>query len=300
MNLDELQTFLEVIDSGSLVAAAPRLHVTPSTVTARINALEEQLGCRLLHRNKSGAELTSAGFRLQRYAELMTQLWRQARYDVALPPGVEGVCNVGLEFDLWRDVGSRFLDFVRVHSPRVATALWPGEQRQLQRWLDMGLIDIAFCYVAQAGEGFTSRLLLEDELALVSAHAGASAELDAAYVYVDHGDEFRRQHAEEFPGARPPLVTIAASDWALEYLQRTGSKGYLPTRIVAPLLASARLHRVEGAPRFVRRVYLVESARAVRNWDWYEAAVAASRPPVAEIDPGTGVPRPATPPATPG
>jgi LysR family transcriptional regulator, flagellar master operon regulator len=278
MNVDELQTFLEIVESGSLVAAATRLHVTPSTVTARINALEEQLGCRLLHRNKSGAELTSAGFRLQRYAELMTQLWRQARYDVALPPGVEGVCNVGIEFDLWRDVGSRFLDHVRAHSPGVAIALWPGEQRQLQRWLDMGLIDVAFCYVAQAGEGFTSRLLFGDELALVSPYAGASAELDPAYVYVDHGDEFRRQHAEAFPGARPSFVTIAASDWALEYLQRTGSKGYLPSRIVAPLEESGRMHRVPGAPRFLRRVYLVESARAVRNWGWYEAAVAASRP----------------------
>jgi len=278
MNLDELRTFLEVIDSGSLVGAAPRLHVTPSTVTARINALEEQLGCRLLHRHKSGTELTSAGFRLQRYAELMTQLWRQARYDVALPPGVEGVCNVGLEFDLWRDLGSRFLDHVRDHAPGIATALWPGAQRQLQRWLDIGLIDVAFCYVAQAGEGFTSRLLLEDELVLVSARAGASAEPDPAYVFVDHGDEFRRQHAEAFPGARPPLVTIAASDWALEYLQRTRTKGYLPARTAAPLVAAGHLHAVAGAPRFVRRVYLVESARAVRNWSWYEAAVGAIRP----------------------
>jgi hypothetical protein len=207
----------------------------------------------------------------------MTQLWRQARYDVALPPGVQGVCNVGLEFDLWRGVGSRFLDHVRSHSPTIATAMWPGEQRQLQRWLDMGLIDIAFCYAAQAGEGFTSRLLLEDELVLVSALPGASTDLDPAYVYVDHGDEFRRQHAEAFPAAPPARVTIAASDWALDYLQRTESKGYLPTRLIAPLVACGRLHRVEQAPCFIRRVYLVESARVVRGWDWYEAAVDASR-----------------------
>lgn len=278
MNLDELATFLEVIDAGSLAAAAPRLNVTPSTITTRINALEEQLGCRLLHRNKSGTELTSAGFRLQRYAELMTQLWRQARYDVGLPAGVEGACNVGLEFDLWRDVGSRFLDHVRLHAPAIATALWPGEQRQLKRWLDIGLIDVAFGYGAQAGEGFTSRLLFEDELVLVSARPGASAEVDGAYVFVDHGNEFRRQHAEAFPAAPPSLVTIAASDWALEYVRRTAAKGYLPSRLVAPLLAAGLLHRVESAPQFVRRVYLVASSRAARNWDWYEAAIAASRP----------------------
>jgi DNA-binding transcriptional LysR family regulator len=276
MNLDELRTFLEVVENGSLVAAAARLHVTPSTVTARINALEADLGCRLLRRNKSGAELTSAGFRLQRYAQLMNQLWRQARYDVSLPAGVAGVCNLGLEFDLWRGLGSRFLDNVRAHAPAIATSTWPGEQRQLERWLDMGLIDIAFSYVAQSREGFTSRMVLEDALVLVSATPGASPALDESYVFVDHGDEFRRQHAEAYPAARPALVTIASSDWALDHLVRTRGKGYLPTRIAAPALASGAMHLVEAAPRFVRRVYLVESARAVRNWEWYPAAVAAT------------------------
>jgi DNA-binding transcriptional LysR family regulator len=244
MGFEELYTFLEVIRTQSLVTAARHLHVTPSTVTARISALEDKLGQKLLHRRKSGAVLTSAGFKLQRYAELMTQVWRQARYEIALPPGVEGVCNVGLEFDLWHNVGNRFLDHVRAHAPGIATAMWPGEQRQLQRWLGMGLIDIAFCYVPHAGEEYTSRLLLEDELILVSVRGDQSAVLDSEYIYVDHGDQFRRQHAEAFPEAPPSPVTIAASDWALEYLLRTGSKGYLPSRVLGPLLASGRLHRV--------------------------------------------------------
>jgi DNA-binding transcriptional LysR family regulator len=278
MGFDELNTFLEVIRTQSLVAAARHLHVTPSTVTARISALEEKLGQKLLHRRKSGAALTSAGFKFQRYAELMTQVWRQARYEIALPPGVEGVCNIGLEFDLWHDVGSRFLDHVRTHAPGIATAMWPGEQRQLERWLGMGLIDIALGYVPMPGEGYTSRLLFEDELLLVSANCDRSAALDSGYIYVDHGDEFRRQHAEAFPEARPSPVTIAASDWALEYLLRTGRKGYLPSRLVGPLISSGRLYRVAGAPSFTRRVYLVENARATQPWSWYEGAVAASSP----------------------
>jgi LysR family transcriptional regulator, flagellar master operon regulator len=276
MDFEELNTFLEVIRTQSLVAAARHLHVTPSTVTARINALEVKLGQKLLHRRKSGAAPTSAGFKFQRYAELMTQVWRQARYEIALPPGIEAVCNVGLEFNLWHCVGSRFLDHVRAHAPRISTAIWPGEQRQLQRWLDMQLIDIAFCYVPHAGEEYASRLLFEDELILVSPRSDQSAALDSTYIYVDHGDQFRRQHAEAFPDARPSPVTIAASDWALEYLLRTESKGYLPARVAGPLLDSRRLHRVDEAPAFLRRVYLVESARATRSWAWYEDAIAAS------------------------
>ncbi len=278
MNLDELRTFLEVVDSGSLVAASRRLSVTPSTVTARINALEEEVGQKLLHRNKSGAELTSPGFKLKRYAEVMVQLWRQARYEVSLPKGFQGVCNVGLEFDLWRQVGERFLDHVRDQCKGIAVAIWPGEQYQLDRWLNIGLIDLAFCYVPQSGQNFASRVLFDDELILVSNSSAASAELDQSYVYVDHGDEFRRQHAAAFPGDTTSAITIASADWAVDHLLRNGGSGYLPRRHVAGLIEDAKLHAVPDAPRFRRRVYLVESSQTVQKWDWYETAVAAATP----------------------
>jgi LysR family transcriptional regulator, flagellar master operon regulator len=275
MNLEELRTFLEVVDSGSLVGASRRLNVTPSTVTARINALEEEVGQRLLHRNKSGAELTSPGFKLKRYAEVMVQLWRQARYEVSLPKGFQGVCNVGLEFDLWHGVGERFLDYVQEHCQGIAVAIWPGEQRQLDRWLNIGLVDLAFCYMPQSGENFASRVLFEDELVLVSTSSAATTDLDSSYVYVDHGDEFRRQHAAAFPGDTTSAITIASAEWAANHLLRKGGSGYLPRRHVTRLIESHALHEIANSPSFSRRVYLVESTQTVRVWDWYEAAVAA-------------------------
>ena len=278
MNLDELRTFLEVIDSGSLVAASRRLHVTQSTVTARINALEDEIGQKLVHRHKSGAELTSAGFKFKRYAEVMVQLWRQARHEVSLPKGFDGVCNLGLHFDLWRDVGQRFIDHVHEHSPTVAIAAWPGEQRQLDRWLHMGLIDVAFCYAPQAGEDFASRILFDDELLLVSSTPSAAAGLDASYLYVDHGDEFRRQHAAAHPGASTAALTIASSDWAIDLLLRKGGSGYLPWRHAAASIRAGLLHAVANAPAFSRRVYVVESAQTVAQWTWYAVALAAAAP----------------------
>ena len=44
MNLDVLITYVTILDAGSLAGAADRLHVTPSTVTARLQALEGRLG----------------------------------------------------------------------------------------------------------------------------------------------------------------------------------------------------------------------------------------------------------------
>ena len=54
MDIELARTFLEVIDAGSFLGAAARLHVTQSTVSARIRTLEERMGRRLFVRNKAG------------------------------------------------------------------------------------------------------------------------------------------------------------------------------------------------------------------------------------------------------
>jgi DNA-binding transcriptional LysR family regulator len=273
MNIEELRTFLAIVETKSLVAASRRLHVTQSTVTARMNALEEEVGQKLLHRMKSGAELTSPGFKFKRYAEVMTQLWGRARHEISLPAGFDGVCNVGLEPELWRDVGQRLLNHIRTHCPKVAAAIWPGEPTQLDRWLKTGLIDLALCYAPQASENFASRALFDDEIVLVSSDRNLTAPPAPGYVFVDHGEEFRRQHAEAFSTLATP-ITLASSDWAVDHLLGNEGSGYLPRRYASPLLAGERFKVVADAPIFRRRVYAVENTQTVTKWDWYEAALA--------------------------
>ena len=85
MQLSELKTFLAIIETGSLVRASYKLHVTQSTITARLKTLEDSLGQRLVNRTKSGATLTAAGIRLHRYAQTIDELWSQAQQETALP-----------------------------------------------------------------------------------------------------------------------------------------------------------------------------------------------------------------------
>lgn len=49
-------------------------------------------------------------------------------------------------------------------------------------------------------------------------------------------------------------------------------------RHVTALLAEGRFHLVAAAPRFKRRVYVVENAQTVRNWAWWDDAVASIVP----------------------
>ncbi len=61
MNIVDLESFVAVVDCGSIVAAATRLHITQSAVSRRIQNLEESLGVSLLDRQTRPLQLTTAG-----------------------------------------------------------------------------------------------------------------------------------------------------------------------------------------------------------------------------------------------
>jgi DNA-binding transcriptional LysR family regulator len=273
MNQAELATFLAVAELRSLARAAQRLNVTQSTVTSRLDSLEEKLGQKLLHRRKSGTELTSAGFKFLRYAELVTQLWRQANYEIGLPKGFTGVCNVGCYVDLWEGLCKTFLDHMHRKSPDVAVAVWPGDQRNIDRWLDTGLVDIAFCYSPQARGRFAVREIGTDEFLHVEFKRPRGAGGAAAYVFVDYGEQFRRDHAVAFATVEPAALTLASARWAIDHLARWGGSGYLPRRHKRLFHPRGRIRA--SSPVLRQTIYLVENTDATRHWPWFAEAIAA-------------------------
>ena len=57
----QIKTFIQVADKGSLSKAAEDLFVTPASVMKQMNALEDRLDLKLLKRTNQGIELTDAG-----------------------------------------------------------------------------------------------------------------------------------------------------------------------------------------------------------------------------------------------
>lgn len=74
---DLAETVAVVVDEGTLDAAARRLHITPSAVSQRIKALEEQLGRVVLVRSKP-ARVTEAGAAVVRLARQLALLEHDA------------------------------------------------------------------------------------------------------------------------------------------------------------------------------------------------------------------------------
>jgi DNA-binding transcriptional LysR family regulator len=81
--LEELRTFVEVIESGGLNRAAARLGVSKSIISRRITRLETDLGTRLLSRSPRGISPTEAGIEFKARCDWILAELDEARDAVA-------------------------------------------------------------------------------------------------------------------------------------------------------------------------------------------------------------------------
>lgn len=90
LDLEDVQTFAEVAESGGLTRAAERLGLSKSIVSRRLSRLEAALGARLLARTTRGVSLTEAGAAFLRHAEAMVVEMEAAREAVSQGDELQG------------------------------------------------------------------------------------------------------------------------------------------------------------------------------------------------------------------
>ena len=274
MNIVGLQTFVSIVQNGSLVRASEQLNVTQSTVTARLRTLEQEIGATLLNRQKSGVTLTASGTKLLGYAEIMIGLWRQARQETAPPQGTSSVCNFGCDPDLWPGLGKQIFDAVNGENPRMALSVWPADQAELYRMLSAGLLDMALTYRLAAPGDQTVYRLPPDELVLYATGPDRSLRADPGYIFVDLGTEFLTKHALAYSDAGTARVTFGSAVWALTYLLEREGSAYLPRRLAASQVQAGRLYETPNAPAFLRNIFLIVNPNAASRWPWLPGLVA--------------------------
>ncbi|HEX7006007.1 MAG TPA: LysR family transcriptional regulator [Alphaproteobacteria bacterium] len=260
--IDLARTFLEVVAAGSFVGAAERLHITQSTVSARIRTLETQLGYKLFARNKAGAVLTPGGQKFQRHAATLVRAWEAARQDVAVPRDHRAILRMGGEAGLWNRLLFRWVPWMRSHAPDIALRCELGQADALIGALVEGVLDIAVMYTPQSRPGLRVDLLTEDELVLVEGDGPPGGTVPRDHIHVDWGQEFQRHYRMRFPDAPPPPLAIGLGTLGFDYLVQHGGTGYFPRRLAQPLIDSGRIRAVADAPAFSLPIYLVHSADA--------------------------------------
>jgi DNA-binding transcriptional LysR family regulator len=135
LNLESVASFVAIADAGSLAAAARRIGVSKSVVSARLADLERALGVRLIRRTTRALALTQEGNSFYRRAKQILRDIDQAAAEVTaqqhtltgplrisapvgfgnlhLGPALFGFLVQNPGIDLTLDVDDRFVDVVR-------------------------------------------------------------------------------------------------------------------------------------------------------------------------------------------
>ncbi len=96
MNVKQLETFYWAARLGSFTAAAERLSSTQSTISTRVQELEQTFGVQLIDRSHRTARLTAKGKELLNYAERVIALMAEMQEQVSAPESMSGQIRMGV------------------------------------------------------------------------------------------------------------------------------------------------------------------------------------------------------------
>ena len=204
MDIDQARTFLAITSRGSFLEAARQLHLTQSTVSARIRRLEDELGVCVFKRNRAGASLTTAGRRFLDYAKRLVLTADQARDEVGLPEYYRASIRIGGRIALWEGFLPRWVGWMRREATDVVIRSEIGFEEDLMPRLIEGTLDVGLMYTPSHSPGLMVEHLFDETLVLVSTR---SDDIDPGedYVYIEWGPGFYAQHAQSYPDLeRPP------------------------------------------------------------------------------------------------
>ncbi|WP_151448587.1 LysR family transcriptional regulator [Lacisediminimonas profundi] len=171
MNIEYLQSFVAVVDAGSLAEAARRLDLTPPAMAARIKALEDQLGTSLLQRAGRAVRPTEAGLKI---LERARGLLRDVRdlHAIAQDTSRLGELRLGVFVSALTSVLPPVLKRLYEAYPAMSVFVAPGASVELCRRVSAGELDAAIVVEPQFAIPKTCEWqVLTEEPLVVVAHA---------------------------------------------------------------------------------------------------------------------------------
>jgi DNA-binding transcriptional LysR family regulator len=142
MDTKFLETFVAVVDNGSMAAAARRLNITPAAVAQQIRALERQTNASLIRRAGRTVTVTAAGSRI---LEPARELLRNAAnlHAVAVDDAMGGELRIGAGITALTGILPDILARTVARFPQISVFIRPGFSVDLHRAVEDGDLDAA-------------------------------------------------------------------------------------------------------------------------------------------------------------
>jgi DNA-binding transcriptional LysR family regulator len=139
-----LQSFVYVVELGSIAEAARRLDLTPAAVAQRVKMLEEELGAKLVRRSGRTVGTTEAGERILERARAVLHDIRDLKSDLENSSALGGQLRLGGMGTMITSLIPVMLAELLARHPGIDFYLEPGSSLDLHRKVVAGDLDAAF------------------------------------------------------------------------------------------------------------------------------------------------------------
>ncbi len=263
MNIELIETFLNITETRNFNRSAERLNITQSTVSSRIKTLEQGLGTQLFERGRTGAELTAEGRRFESYARNIRLSWNLARQDLGMPEGYDGVLRVAAQVSLRESLLHHWVVWLRQEFPKTGIHVEADYSKSMIDDLMFGNLDIGVLYTPQYLPDLEIQPLLDERFMMVSSEQTGIDDLKLeTYIRMGYSPHFITRHVELLPRLQHAPLTMGLYSLAEDFIKSKGGSCYLPAAVAQKLITEDGFFAVPDAPEIKQPVYI---AYLVRN-----------------------------------
>lgn len=173
MNTHDIEAFLAVVETGSIMAAATRLNLTQPGVTRRVQNLEEHLGVALFERPGKPLRPTLAGREAYEHGRRVVQAIDDLRSGAAPGGAVRGEMRLGVTPDLSEPLLAAPVDSLRAAFPELMLRLTMSWSAPLLEQLQRNQIDAAALSLpdgAEPPDGLAAEAIDRQAVLVVAEH----------------------------------------------------------------------------------------------------------------------------------
>ena len=256
MQIELLDTFLDLIETRSFNRTAERLNITQSTVSGRIRTLEALLDKQLFIRGRSGTEPTVAGLRFEEHARAVRLHWLDARREIQSVGKFDRLIRIGLQIELYERVLEGWLAWVRAAMPKLAIYVEIDYSNQMILDLTTGSLDLAVLYSPQYLPDMHYEQIAEEHFVMVSTCAISISEVTPSdYIRANYSPFFNRAHKQMLPELENGPVATGHGGAVATLLRSRGGTAFVAESTARKLRQECVAQRVPDAPIISQPIY---------------------------------------------
>ncbi len=250
MQIELIDTFLDLCETRNFNRTAERMGVTQSTVSGRVRALEKALDARLFTRNRSGTDLTTQGLRFEAHARSLRLSWTEATRAASVTADAAPTLRIGIQHDLVASHVGDWIETLRAALPDAAFYVEADFSSQICVDLMSGDLDIGIVFTPKPHPDLHFETLGDVRYRMISSQVDKLMDISRdSYILANYSPAFSRTHSEILPMLSSAPVSSGQDAVVAGLLSALGGAAYVLDETAQALTAQGRFkHVIDATP----------------------------------------------------